>query len=426
VDVVARAREIGRAHAAFLAGRRTTTGSAALREVVARSWLRAARARVDPDGAAPVLLSDDELAAYRAGHPLSAVIGVLRELVAGTADDGEHLMAVSDEAGRLLWVEGHRDARRRAEAMNFVEGAAWDEPHAGTNAPGTALALDRPVQIVATEHFRHAVQGWTCSAAPIHDPPTGRLLGVVDVTGGDAVAHPYSLALVTAAARAAEGALHFGRDPTSGVWLPRQQEPARLAVLGRGDALLAQDGQEIRLNRRQSEVVFLLATHPEGMSGEQLAADLYPADSGESGAVRVELSRLRRVVGDLVASRPYRLTRPVSADYLDVTAALRRGDLATALAGYAGPLLPSSEAPAVVAQRRWLDLQLRAAVLASGDPDVVSRWAERLGFDDLQVWERLLALTPPGLPLHAVAAARVRQLRREYGLADLRPRPVLR
>lgn len=129
-----RAREIARAHAAFLAGRRTTTGSAAFREVVARSWLRAARARVDPDGAAPVLLSDDELAAYRAGHPLSAVIGVLRELVAGTADDGEHLTAASDEAGRLLWVEGHRDARRRAEAMNFVEGAAWDEPHAGTNA----------------------------------------------------------------------------------------------------------------------------------------------------------------------------------------------------------------------------------------------------------------------------------------------------
>ncbi len=83
-------------------------------------------------------------------------------------------MAVSDAAGRLLWVEGHAGALRRAERMNFVEGAAWDEAHAGTNAPGTALALDHEVQIFATEHFRHTVQDWTCAAAPIHDAETGR------------------------------------------------------------------------------------------------------------------------------------------------------------------------------------------------------------------------------------------------------------
>ena len=45
--------------------------------------------------------------------------------------------------GTLLWVEGDRKACRRAEAMNFVPGADWSERGAGTNAPGTALALDR-------------------------------------------------------------------------------------------------------------------------------------------------------------------------------------------------------------------------------------------------------------------------------------------
>jgi hypothetical protein len=410
-DAHARARQIAWAHAGFLAGRPLTTASAHLRDVVIGSWQRSVDAHVDPDRDPPVMLLDADLVAYRAAHPLAPVIGVLRELVGGVADDGEHLMAVSDAAGRLLWVEGHRGARVRAERMNFVEGAVWDEAHAGTNAPGTALALDHPVQIFATEHFRPAVQRWTCAAAPIHDPATGRILGVVDVTGGHAVAHPYSLALVTAAARAAEGELRLRqqlRPPPAGT-------QDRLLVLGRGEGALRRDGQEVRLSRRHSELLVLLIAHPQGLSGEQLTDLLYAA-MADPVAVRVELARLRRTVGDLVRSRPYRLARPLAADFLDVAAAVRRGDLAVALAAYTGPLLPSSDAPGVVAQRRWLDLQLRSAVLAGRDPDLLLGWAERFGFDDLQLWERLLYVLPTGSPLRPVASARVGELRTEYGV----------
>jgi hypothetical protein len=412
-DPTGHARSVARAHAAFLAG--APLAGAGVREVVAQSWLRSSQARVNPDADPPVTLTDGDLAAYRAAHPLAAVIEAMRELVGGTADDGEHLMAVGDAAGRLLWVEGHRGARERAETMNFVEGAVWDEAHAGTNAPGTALALGRPVQIFSTEHFRLTVQGWTCAAAPIRDPATGQLIGVIDVTGGDPVAHPHSLALVKAAARVAEDELGWRRDPRSGIWTPVATGPDRLEVLGRGAGLLRQAGQEIRLNRRQAEVLFLLSTHPLGMTGEQLADSLYE-DCTDPGAVRVELTRLRRAVGGLVASRPYRLARPMTADYHDVVAALRRGETAAAVAAYSGPLLPSSEAPAVVAERRWLETKLRSAVLASGDPGSLSNWAERFGFDDLQVWERLTAVLPAGSWRRVSAAAHTRELRAEYGL----------
>jgi hypothetical protein len=411
-DPTEQARSVARAHAAFLSG-----GSAAgqeLREVVAQSWLRSARAQVNPDADPPVTLADGALAAYRAVHPLTAVIDVLRDLVGGAAADGEHLMAVADAAGRLLWVEGHRGARKRAEAMNFVEGAAWDEEHAGTNAPGTALALGQPVQIFSTEHFRHTVQAWTCAAAPIKDGATGQVVGVIDVTGGDPVAHPHSLALVRAAARVAAVELGWRRDPRSGMWVP--SEPDRLELLGRGDGLLRQDGREIRLNRRQAEVLFVLSMHPLGVTGEQLADSLYEDFTGPA-ALRVEITRLRRAVGGLVASRPYRLARPMTADYQDVSAALRRGDTAAALAAYPGPLLSSSEAPAVVTERRWLDTQLRSAVLASASPEVLSAWAERFGFDDLEVWERLTAVLPAASPRRASAATHTRDLRAEYGLS---------
>ncbi|WP_225446896.1 GAF domain-containing protein [Streptacidiphilus sp. PB12-B1b] len=420
VDPQARAREIARAHSAFVATRRLPAAPG-LREVVAQSWLRSSDAQVGPDADPPVALADAELAAYRAAHPLARVIGVLRQLVGAAAGDGDHLMAVADADGRLLWVEGGRAARARAARMSFVEGALWDEAHAGTNAPGTALALDHEVQIFASEHFRPQVQAWTCAAAPIHDPATGRILGVVDVTGGDTVASPYSLALVRAAAQAAE----------SHLWLPRAQGTAALLALGRGEGLLRlpvpvqgpSQVRELRLSRRHAEILTMLILHQNGLTGEQLA-DLLYQDQTCSTTLRVELSRLRGIVGELLASRPYRLTREVGADFLDVAAALRRGDLAAAVTAYTGPLLPSSEAPGVCAQRQWLDTQLRAAALSCSDPAPVRAWAERGGFGDLQVWERLALIAPRQSPDRAVAAARARQLRSEYGLLAPEPPPA--
>ena len=410
-DPRGRAREIGDAHETFLTTRQCPLETPGLRDLVVRSWQRSAEAEVAQDTEPPVILSGEALNGYRAAHPLAQVIEVLRQVVGTAAEDGEHLMAVADADGRLLWVEGNRAARDRAARISFVEGALWDEAHAGTNAPGTALALDHAVQIFATEHFRHPVQPWTCAAAPIHDPSTGRILGVVDVTGGDIVANPYSLALVRAAARAAEGEL----------WLPRPRGPVTLRALGREEGLLTIDHQssqrsELHLSRRHTEIIVLLTQHQNGLTGEQLS-DLLYRDSASPTTLRVELSRLRRIVGDLLASRPYRLTQPVRADFLDVTDALRAGDLAAAVAGYTGPLLPSSEAPGVCAQRRWLDARLRAAALGCPDPAPVRAWAEHGGFGDLQVWERLLLIAPRQSLDRAVAAARTRQLRAEYGLS---------
>ena len=113
--------------------------------------------------------------------------------------DGDRLYTLSAD-GTLLWVEGDPVARGKAEKMNFAPGADWSERGAGTNAPGTALALDREIQIRGSEHFSRIVQPWSCTAAPVHDPSSGALLGAIDLTGGASVASPQTLALVRAIA----------------------------------------------------------------------------------------------------------------------------------------------------------------------------------------------------------------------------------
>ncbi|MEV6816950.1 GAF domain-containing protein [Micromonospora sp. NPDC051296] len=411
VDPAERIAQVGAAHEAFLTGgteaaRRTDRH---LRDVVAHSWRRSA-GLLDPEATPPVELTDDALASYRAAHPLARVLPLFRDLLGGIATDGAHLMAVCDAHGRLLWVEGHPGVLRHAERMNFVPGARWDETHAGTNAPGTALAIDHSVQIFATEHFARPVQRWTCAAAPIHDPATGRLLGAIDITGGDHLATPQSLALVRATARAAEAQLAADRPVEPGV--------GHIAALGRDEAELRVDGRRIRLGRRHSELLVLLLDHPEGRTGEQLGLDLYGDDRLHPVTLRAELSRLRRVLGpELLDSRPYRLRGTVRADFRTVTELLAGGDPAGALDAYAGSLLPASDAPGVTRLRRLVDGQLRAAVLATGDPALLAAWtATPAGADDLAAWQVLARALPPGAPRRPLAVARIRQLSLEYGL----------
>ncbi|WP_027340968.1 GAF domain-containing protein [Hamadaea tsunoensis] len=406
-DPRSRSREIAHAHEAFLAG--VDGGALDIRPVVAQSWQRSFRAGVDPGRVPPITLTDEALDAYRAAHPLAQTLSVLRQVIGSVTDDGRHLMVVADAHGQLLWVEGQSSARATAERMNFVEGALWDEEHAGTNAPGTALALDEAVQIFATEHFAYQAQSWTCAAAPIHDPSTGALLGVVDVTGHDVVAHPHSLALMKAAALAAEAQLAFRYQ--AGLWRPALREPVRLDVLHRPEGVLHRDGREIRLSLRHTELLLLLRENPKGLTGEQLAEALYD-ESANPITLRVELNRLRRVVGDLVRSRPYQLTQEIEADYAGVAQALDAGDVRAAVEAYAGPLLPRSEAQAVIDLRDSLACRMRTAVLAHRAPEVVEAWATGAGRDDLEIWEHLLALSPRSV----IAAVKVARLRAEYGL----------
>src|SRR3954451_19387116 len=177
---------------------------------IAESWHRSQVAGIDPSRTrAQTLLADfrDIRERWRA-HPLEAAAPLIRRWLGPVADDNEQLIVVSGADGLLLWLDG--DARVRsaaADAMNFVEGTLWNEAGAGTNAIGTALAADHPVQVHAAEHFSAVVHGWTCSAAPVHDPEDGRLLGVIDLTGLMTTAHPDSLAAALGAARAVEADL---------------------------------------------------------------------------------------------------------------------------------------------------------------------------------------------------------------------------
>ncbi len=181
-----------------------------VRVPIAESWNRSEVAGISPlHSRAPTFFADRREVNERwEAHPLQACAPLIRRWLGRVAAESDHLIVVSDAEGLLLWLDGDVKLRSAAaDVMNFVEGAIWNEAGAGTNAIGTALASDHPIQVHAAEHFSEGVHGWTCSAAPVHDPEDGRLLGVIDLTGPVARAHPDLLAATLTAARAVEADL---------------------------------------------------------------------------------------------------------------------------------------------------------------------------------------------------------------------------
>jgi signal transduction histidine kinase len=362
-----RAREVRRDWEQFLSGGRVD----GVRAPVADSWRRSTDAGVDPSGGrlAPVSAARDEASERWEAHPLGEAAPLIRDCLASIADASDHLIVVSDADGMLLQVDGNARVRSQAaDSMNFTEGVLWSEHGAGTNAVGTALAADHAVQIFASEHFIEVVQSWTCSAAPVHDPETGELLGVIDLTGLERNVHPHSLAVALTTARAVEGHLRYRLRERDDRLRARYEHH----LAGRADrrALVARSGRLIADDSRGWLHDARLELPPGGgelvlPSGDPAVAE--PVGQAEAFIVR-ELAgartRPRRPRDELrkLADERAALQRLAAAVAHDVSPA----EIFTAVAEEIGPLLgaddaavarfePDGTATVLAGMGRWVD-----------------------------------------------------------------------
>nr|WP_091675340.1 GAF domain-containing protein [Amycolatopsis marina] len=373
-DLQAYARALARTHHAVLGGSRPPMRP---RDLVARSWSRVLALGLDPDGRnTRDPLSVAEVERLRRESPLSSVITELRGLISAVADASQFLLVVTNGEGVILWREGAARTRIRADSLGFVEGALWTESAVGTNAIGTAIAEAAPVQLFSAEHFEQPQHPWYCTAAPIHDPRTGELLGIVDVSGPAMTLHPTIGALVETAVRLAE--LRLWRHHEHRLEQLRTAAAPRLAAVDgplllvdehgwvahstgitvrdriavpRGDRAIAVPGlglclpeavangwlvlpagsdNTVRLlldlsgqplievsgsgapwrsspTARHAEILLLLhLAGSAGLSAAALSSALY-GDADHVVTARAEVSRLRKILGAVVDTRPYRL-----------------------------------------------------------------------------------------------------------------------
>lgn len=163
------------------------------------------------------------------------VMEFLNQFVKGSG----FIIALADNQGYILKVIGDEDILNTVKNINFIPASNWDEQIIGTNAIGTCLVTDKPLQIYAYEHWCICVQVGVCSCAPIHDPDSGKLIGALDMTAADCKkVHPHTLGMVVAAVGSIEAQLAAKRN-----WMSSQlaNEYKSLIMESISDGLLAID-----------------------------------------------------------------------------------------------------------------------------------------------------------------------------------------
>ncbi len=346
-------------------------GDAALRVEVCDSWNRSATSVSIGIAGAPSE-TDGSVHEQWLQSDLQVAVERYTEQLTRIAVDGSFVVAVTNPNATIMWTTGSHHMRARAEKANFAPGSKWDEASVGTNALDLALRTRTLQTVFSAEHFAPLIHDWVCFSAPITDPRTGLLLGVLDLSTTWDHAHPLAASTTTALASLLERDLGT-MQLRSGV------ETLRLRLLGAVSAEL--DGARLQLSPRQLEICALLAMHPAGMSLEQLQAKLYGDDAISLSTVKAEVSHLRQLLGGRISSRPYRLELSVQCDVNAVGSALAAGKFDLAMAAYAGELLPLSDSPHLREFGNWIEVGLRAAALQSRDVEAVIRFVDTHPYD---------------------------------------------
>lgn len=408
-DPATYARTLRRAHELVIAGVQRPEIPTRLVD----SWHRSMALGISPDQHSPRHLHEvSEVLEIRREHRLQQVMPALQDLLADDSRSGRHLLVLTDAGGEVLWRVGSPEVLRRADQLEFLEGADWSEAGIGTNAISEALVTGGPVQLFSAEHLVRTHHEWACTAAPITDPHTGRVLGVLDVSGPLDTISADTLRMVRCAVRVAEALLGTSDGGTSpGGSAPvrggRQTAPsvarsatavASLELLGDKAAVVFDDGSRTALTLRRAEILALLDSRSQGWSAEELAYELH-GDSGTPQAIRTEMFRVRSLLGGAVESNPYRLGAALAgrSDSGRVLRLLHGGRVADALDAYRAPLLSRSGSLAVQLLRDRLDLAVGSAVRAAGDAALLVRWLSTdMGAADPLAVEALGRLVGPG------------------------------
>ncbi len=178
-----------------------------IRPEIIASWNRCKEMKVDRNGGRGHIISDSELVdCLKRKKELLEIARPIMEGLFEIIKDTSYSVVLTDENSVLIDTIINDDILAIHEELNFLKGTLWDEKNVGTNAIGTCLAMDEPVQIIGEEHYCVSHHRWTCSAAPIHDT-NGKIIGCLDLSGRATGVHTHTYGMVVSAAKNIENQL---------------------------------------------------------------------------------------------------------------------------------------------------------------------------------------------------------------------------
>jgi transcriptional regulator of acetoin/glycerol metabolism len=97
---------------------------------------------------------------------------------------GQRISIVLTDATGLVLSRRTADTglERHLDRVRLAPGFSYSEEFVGTNGIGTALEAGAATQVFGHEHYAENLETLACAGVPIHDPISGRIVGLVDLT----------------------------------------------------------------------------------------------------------------------------------------------------------------------------------------------------------------------------------------------------
>ncbi len=171
-----------------------------MRSEILESWKRARKTGVNPKKIYYSNLSPDELnmKINKNINLINIVHPHLESIYSIVKGSGSYIL-LCDSDGYVIDFKGDPDIIERGDVTKLGLGSVRNEQVVGTNGIGTALYLQRPVQIWGEEHYVEKHKSYTCSGAPFFDA-NDNLCGCINITVLTENAHPHTLGMALCAA----------------------------------------------------------------------------------------------------------------------------------------------------------------------------------------------------------------------------------
>ena len=205
------------------------------------SWCRSQAMRVHPDRL--------DLPYVRQPDTDSRLAHAAEPVLQGTTQDvtTEAMTVILTSADGVVMKRSASEGAfmKALDSVSLAPGYSYAEEFAGTNGIGTALETGRPVFIRGGEHFVGPLGELACAGAPIRDPITQRLVGVVDLTCWASRSNPVLLPLVKSLGSQIEDRMRESAHASEIALLEAYHNQARRFPLG----VLAIGGDVLLMNR---------------------------------------------------------------------------------------------------------------------------------------------------------------------------------
>ncbi|MDF2676369.1 MAG: sensory box sigma-54 dependent transcriptional regulator [Bacillota bacterium] len=224
------------------------------RSEIYESWKRSKEYGVDPFTLKNKVLSKTELEKKlnKKSELIKVAMPYINKIYSFVQNSG-FVVFLTDEDGIILSLVGDDDIISKTKDSSSLQvGVDRSEKYSGTNAMGTCIALNKPIQMYGPEHWVKYQHKHTCSAAPIHDIENN-IIGSLDVTGAMENVHSHTLGMVVAAVDGIEKELKLN-NAYNKLFIENNKTSTTLNSINTALIVISKDGNILNINKSAAEL----------------------------------------------------------------------------------------------------------------------------------------------------------------------------